>query len=171
MWLLLSASTRHNLISHVPLCMKHSSSPKFWVYSDFKTSQYLTLDMKGYPSFALQMGETRGLSEGHGALEMWAILCIAAERRGGCRGKVHLIGKASLALSPAQRWRIKTCFKNLPFWLFATPWTAACQDSLLVTISQSLLQLVPMESVMPSNLPFEWLLMGTGFLCRVIQRL
>ena len=39
--------------------------------------------MKGYPSFALQMGETRGLSEGHRALEMWAILCIAAagERR------------------------------------------------------------------------------------------
>ena len=36
-------------------------------------------------------------------------------------------------------------------WLFATPWTAACQASLSFTISQSLLQLMPIESVIPSN--------------------
>ena len=36
-------------------------------------------------------------------------------------------------------------------WLFATPWTAACQASLSFTISQSLLKLVSIESVMPSN--------------------
>ena len=35
--------------------------------------------------------------------------------------------------------------------LFATPWTAACQVSLSFTISQSLLKLIPIESVMPSN--------------------
>ena len=35
--------------------------------------------------------------------------------------------------------------------LFATPWTAACQDSLSITISQSLLKLMSIESVMPSN--------------------
>ena len=35
--------------------------------------------------------------------------------------------------------------------LFVTPWTAARQDSLSVTNSQSLLKLVSMESVMPSN--------------------
>jgi len=35
--------------------------------------------------------------------------------------------------------------------LFATPWTAAHQDSLSFTISWSLLQLMSTESVMPSN--------------------
>ena len=33
----------------------------------------------------------------------------------------------------------------------ATPWTAACQASLSITNSQSLLRLMPIESVMPSN--------------------
>ena len=35
--------------------------------------------------------------------------------------------------------------------LFATPWTAACQASLSITNSQSLLKLMPIESVMPYN--------------------
>ena len=35
--------------------------------------------------------------------------------------------------------------------LFATPWTAACQASLSITISQSLLKLMFNELVMPSN--------------------
>ena len=35
--------------------------------------------------------------------------------------------------------------------LFATPWTAACHASLSFTISQSLLKLLSIESVMPSN--------------------
>ena len=36
-------------------------------------------------------------------------------------------------------------------WLFATPWTAACQVSLPFTISQSLLKLMSIELMMPSN--------------------
>ena len=36
-------------------------------------------------------------------------------------------------------------------WLFGTPWTAAHQASLSFTISQSLLKLMSIESVMPSN--------------------
>ena len=36
-------------------------------------------------------------------------------------------------------------------WLFMTPWTAACQASLSITNSQSLLKLMSIESVMPSN--------------------
>ena len=36
-------------------------------------------------------------------------------------------------------------------WLFATPWTAACQASLSITNSRSLLKLMSIESVMPSN--------------------
>ena len=37
------------------------------------------------------------------------------------------------------------------FQLFVTPWTVACQASLSFIISQSLLQLTFIESVMPSN--------------------
>ena len=36
--------------------------------------------------------------------------------------------------------------------LFATPWTAACQASLSITNSWSLLKLMAIKSVMPSNL-------------------
>ena len=35
--------------------------------------------------------------------------------------------------------------------LFATPWTAVCQASLFITNSRSLLKLMSIESVMPSN--------------------
>ena len=35
--------------------------------------------------------------------------------------------------------------------ILVTPWTAACQASLSFTISQSLLKLMSIESVMPSN--------------------
>ena len=38
-----------------------------------------------------------------------------------------------------------------PVWLFATPWTAARQASLSITSSWSLLKLMPIQSVMPSN--------------------
>ena len=36
-------------------------------------------------------------------------------------------------------------------WLFVIPWTAACQASLSFSISGSLLKLMSIESVMPSN--------------------
>ena len=36
-------------------------------------------------------------------------------------------------------------------WLFVTPWTTACQVSLSIANSQSLLKLISIESVMPSN--------------------
>ena len=36
-------------------------------------------------------------------------------------------------------------------WLFVTPWTAACQASLAIASFQSLLKLMSIESVMPSN--------------------
>ena len=36
-------------------------------------------------------------------------------------------------------------------WIFATPWTAACQASLSITNSQSLLKLISIELMMPFN--------------------
>ena len=38
-----------------------------------------------------------------------------------------------------------------PVWLFATPWIAACQSFLSFTVSRSLLKLMSIESVIPSN--------------------
>ena len=38
-----------------------------------------------------------------------------------------------------------------PVQLFVTPWTAACHSSLSITKTRSLLQLMSIESVMPSN--------------------
>ena len=49
---------------------------------------------------------------------------------------------------------IKYIIATQPFncvQFFATPWTAACQSSLSFTISRSLLKLMSIESVMPSN--------------------
>ena len=42
-------------------------------------------------------------------------------------------------------------FSHVPF--FATPWTAACQASLSITNSWTLLKLMSIESLMPSNHP------------------
>ena len=36
-------------------------------------------------------------------------------------------------------------------WLFVTPWTVACQASLSISTSRSLLKLMSIKSVMPSN--------------------
>ena len=51
-------------------------------------------------------------------------------------------------------------------WLFATPWTIACQASLYITNSQSLLKLLSIKSVMPSNhfIPCCCLLLPSIFL-------
>ena len=43
------------------------------------------------------------------------------------------------------------CSLTQSVWLFATPWTAACQAYLSFTISQSLLKLMSIELVMSSN--------------------
>ena len=51
--------------------------------------------------------------------------------------------------------QIKTCVGSVQLlshvWLFAIPWTTAYQASLSITNSQSLLKLMSIESVMPSN--------------------
>ena len=45
-------------------------------------------------------------------------------------------------------------------WIFVTPWAGALQASLFITNSQSLLKLISIKSVMPSNhLIFCWLLL------------
>jgi len=52
-------------------------------------------------------------------------------------------------------WRLNTQFSSVQLlshvWLFVTPWTTAHQASLSITNSRSLLKLISIESVMPSN--------------------
>ena len=60
-------------------------------------------------------------------------------------------GRDLMVLTPP--WStVIAVFQSL-IWVqfFATPWTAACQASLSFSISQSLLTLMSIESVMPSN--------------------
>ena len=65
---------------------------------------------------------------------------------------------AALKLNPLSLWKKSygqfqfswvKLFISVP--LFAIPWTAACQASLSITSSWSLLKLMPIKSVMPSN--------------------
>ena len=53
--------------------------------------------------------------------------------------------------TPLKRLHFKSVHSLSPVQLFATPWTAACQASLYISNSQSLLKLMSMELVMPSN--------------------
>ena len=88
----------------------------------------------------------------------------------GCNGSnqysSHIFGTSVLALPHARLWGAKehSCVSqpSAPIssqsvqslshiWLFVTPWTAACQASLSFTNSQSLLKLMSIESVTPSN--------------------
>ena len=49
-------------------------------------------------------------------------------------------------------WRSFSSVQSLSgVWLFVTPWTTARQASLSITNSQSLLKLMSIESVMPTN--------------------
>ena len=76
---------------------------------------------------------------------------------------------ADRSFTTSTTWAARNCFRKVNksrftymivvvvqslshVWLFATPWTAACQASLSFTLSRRLLKLMSIESVMPSNL-------------------
>ena len=65
-----------------------------------------------------------------------------------------------MLLTQIKNWHLALHLENIQFssvqllshvLLFATPWTTACQAFLSITNSQSLLKLMSIESVMPSN--------------------
>ena len=64
-------------------------------------------------------------------------------------------GLCTISHSRKSRFLLITIFNSVQSLshvrLFATPWTAACQASLSITNSQSLLKLMSIESVVPSN--------------------
>ena len=61
-----------------------------------------------------------------------------------CRATLESKDRASMNWTVAVQSRSRV-------QLFVTPWTSACQASMSFTISQSLLKLMSIDSVMPSN--------------------
>ena len=59
----------------------------------------------------------------------------------------HILGLT--LISPLKAFVVVQLLSRI--WLFVTPWAAAHQASLSITISQSLLKLMFIESVLPSN--------------------
>ena len=89
-------------------------------------------------------------------MELCSMLCGSLDGRGVGGEWIHVSMAESLCYSPET---ITTLFVN---WLSvqfccsvmsnsATPWTPACQASLSITNSRSLLKLMSIKSVMPSN--------------------
>ena len=74
---------------------------------------------------------------------MKQILVLSVSLKVGSSGISDYIIKKSFQFSSVQ---LLSCVQ-----LFATTWTAACQASLSITNSWSLLKLISIESVMPSN--------------------
>ena len=70
------------------------------------------------------------------------------------QGEVVDASRASRT-TPPPSWPVSVQFSSVQslshVWLFLTPWTAARQASLFITNSRSLLKLMSIESVMPSN--------------------
>ena len=66
-------------------------------------------------------------------------------RHGSCSYGTHSFAQP-YTLNQFSSVQLLSCVR-----LFGTPWTAACQASLSIINSQSLLKLMSIESVMPSN--------------------
>ena len=66
--------------------------------------------------------------------------------------QVNLLGESRLKITREKKFLQFSSVQSLSrVRLFATPWTAACQPSLSITNSWSLLKLMSIELVMPSN--------------------
>ena len=63
----------------------------------------------------------------------------------------HIWGMSASVYFHSYKVQFSSVQSLSPVWLFATPWTAAHQGSLSITSFQSLLKLMSIESVMPSN--------------------
>ena len=80
--------------------------------------------------------------------ELKNLLMRVKEESEGANLKLNIKKTKIMTSSPTQFSSVQSLSYD---WLFATPWTAACQASLSITNSQSLLKLMSIKSVMPSN--------------------
>ena len=76
------------------------------------------------------------------------ILAFVLKKPKGSPEKVGGVGKKQLVQNQIQLSSVQSLSH---VWLFATPWIAACQASLSITNSLSLLELMPIKSMMPSS--------------------
>ena len=99
-------------------------------------------------------GWERSPGGGHGNQLQYAYLENPIDR-GAWGATVHGVAKSWTRLKQCMHEIL--CFSSVQFSrsvvsrLFATPCTTACQASLSITNSQTLLRLISIESVMPSN--------------------
>ena len=70
---------------------------------------------------------------------------MAPKRGGGCKERILKITREKKLVTYSSVQSVSRV------WLFVTPWIAACQASLSINNSQSLLKLMPIELVMPSS--------------------
>ena len=91
----------------------------------------------------------------HGILQARILECVAISFSRGSsqprdRARVSYIEGGFFTAEPPEK-PPQSVQSLSHVWLFVTPWAAACQASLSVTNSWSLLTLMSIESVMPSN--------------------
>ena len=78
--------------------------------------------------------------------ELKSLLMKVKEESGKVGLKLNIQKTKIMASGPISSVQLLRCV-----WLFGTPWTTAQQASLSITNSQSLLKLMSIDSVMPSN--------------------
>ena len=94
------------------------------------------------------MGES---GKAGGDVFLGVILLPSPSPHGEFGSSLHLVVRALTQVSRLQGSFYISLQSLSRVWLFATPWIAARQASLSITNSRSLLKLISIESVMPSN--------------------
>ena len=83
-----------------------------------------------------------------GAFEMWSWRRLWRVPWTVKRSNQSILRESTLDIHSVQFSSVQSLSR---VWLFVTPWIAACQASLSITNSRSLLKLVSIKSVMPSS--------------------
>ena len=83
-------------------------------------------------------------------MRIFGVCMLLCPDSGRLRGKINCMSNMATELIVVKIKLVVFVQSLSHVWLFATPWTAACQAPLSSTISHSLLKLMSIESVMLS---------------------